>query len=174
MFGLDGELDAPVGVGDELQEALQRQYGGEGSVLPVGALLAVHVLHPRAEVEGGQIGELQGGDGAASVGGAVHAAVVYAHEVPVGGQPYIAFQCVGAVLDGLLVCGQSVFRGVLGGSSVGDDLDAVLPCLSHPAMVSPRRGKRGAVPLLGRPEDAPRLSRNKGWRGDTQVLLTVA
>jgi hypothetical protein len=38
-----------------------------------------------------------------------------------------------------------VLGGVLGGSSVGDDLKVVLSCVGHRVMVPPPRGTRGAM-----------------------------
>ena len=78
---------------------------------------------PGAEVERRQLGELQGGDGAAAVGGAVDPPVVDADELAVRGQPDVALQGVRAVLDRLPVRGERVFGDVLGGSPMGDDLD---------------------------------------------------
>lgn len=140
-------------VRDQFEQPLQREDGGVPAVLwevlPVGLLVArlpgvaaVAGL-PGPEVEGGQVGELQRGDRAASVRRPVHAAVVDADEMAVGGQPYIAFEGVRTVLDRLLVGGQGVLGGLFGGSAMGDDLDPVLPCEGHRVMVPPRRGRRG-------------------------------
>ena len=81
---------------------------------------------PGAEVEGGEIGEFQGRDRTAAVGRTVDAAVVDADQMAVRGQPYIALEGVGTVLDRLAVRGQRVLGSVFGGSAVGDDLDRVL------------------------------------------------
>ena len=111
-----------------------------GQLLPVGGLVAVL---PGTEVQGGEFGELQGGDGAAAVGRTVDPAVVHAHEVAVGGQAHIALEGVRTVLDRLPVRGQCVLRRLLGGSAVGDHLDRVLlSCEGHRVMVPPSRGRR--------------------------------
>lgn len=129
-------------VGDEFEQSLQGEDGGvrqaPGSVFPVGRLVAVL---PGAEVQCGEFGELQGGDGSAAVGRPVHAAVVDTDEMAVGGQPYIALEGVRTVLDRLLVRGQRVLGGLFGGSAVGDDLDRVLSCEGHGVMVPPSPGE---------------------------------
>lgn len=61
---------------------------------------------------------------------------MHADEVAVGGQPDVALQGVGTVLDRLAVGGQGVFGGIVGGPAMGDDLDrgvrVALPCVGHP------------------------------------------
>ncbi|GAA3909143.1 hypothetical protein GCM10022244_18980 [Streptomyces gulbargensis] len=91
-----------------------------------------------------------------------------ADEVAVGGEPDVALQGVGAVLDRLHIGGQGVFRCVLGRPAVGDDLDGgavrLLPCVSHRVM----------VPLAERPErETPVLSVYKGGSVDAQLRLTA-
>ena len=154
VLGLDGQLDRAARRRDQFEQPLQGEYGGAAGrpvrALRSGGLLAVL---PGAEVECGEIGEFQGGDGAAAVGRTVHPAVVHADQMAVGGQPYIALQGVGAVLDGLPVGGEGVFRGVLGGSPVGDDLDAgAAACVR-----SPRHGVTARTRLRagGHTADAP-------------------
>ncbi|MGY3681443.1 hypothetical protein ACVWXU_005066 [Streptomyces sp. TE33382] len=143
VFGLDGQLQRPPGrtrLGHQLKKPFQGEYGGELARhrIPVGRLLAVL---PGTEVESGEIGELQRGDGATAVGRTVHPAVVHTDELAVRGEPDIALQGVGAVLDRFAVGGQGVLGCVVGGSAVGDDLDGrlwcVLPCVGHRVMVSP-------------------------------------
>lgn len=125
-----------AGIGNQLQQPLQGEHGGAlGVGVPVGRLLAVL---PGSEVEGGEVGQFQGGDGATAVGGAVDPAVVDEHEVAVGGEPDIAFEAVGAVFDGFPVGGQGVLGSILRGAAVGDDLDGARHCVGHRVMVPPR------------------------------------
>lgn len=132
-----------------MQQALQGQDGGLlpvlGPVLPVGLLVAGAPELPGpagAEVQGGEVGELQRGHRAAAVRRTVDAPVVDADEVAVGGQAHIALQGVRPVLARLPVCGQRVLGRLLGGTAVGDDLDPVLSCVGHRVMVPPRAGRR--------------------------------
>ncbi len=141
VLGLDGELDGPPRVGDQLQEPFEGEDGGVLGVAPVRALPRVL---PRAEVERRKIGEFQAGNRPAAVGGAVDAPVVHADEVAVRGEPHIALQGVRPVLYGLHVGGEGVFRRVLGRAAVGDHLDGVRACVGHRVMVPPLHG-----PLAG-------------------------
>ena len=124
-------------------------------MLPVGLLVARAPELPgpaRAEVQGGEIGELEGGHRAATVRRTVDAPVVDADEVAVGGQADIALEGVRPVLDRLPVRGQRVLGGLLGGSAVGDDLNPVLSCVGHRVMVPPRAGRR-AIGGIGNASD---------------------
>ncbi len=152
MLGLDGQFHPAPGVGDESEQPLQGEYGGRlavlRGVLPVGFLVAPLpglARLPGAEVQGGEIGELQGGDRAAAVGRTVDPTVVHAHQVAVGGEAHIALEGVRTVLDRFGVRGQGVLGGLLGGSSVGDDLNHMLPCVGHRVMVPPSPGTRPVV-----------------------------
>lgn len=60
-------------------------------------------LLPGAPVEPLQLCQLQRGDDAGAVRGAVHRAVVNADQVPVGGEPDVALQPVRADLDGVQI-----------------------------------------------------------------------
>ena len=158
VLGLDGQLHPAAASATSSSSRPRVSTELTRGPRPVRALLAVL---PGAEVQRGQVRELQGGHGAAAVGGAVHSPVVHAHQLAVGGEPHVAFQGVRAVLDRPPVRGERVLGGVLGGASVGDHLDAggvwgvraVLPCLGHRVIVPPA-GHR--------------------WRTNTQLLLTVA
>ena len=68
---------------------------------------------PGAVIQLAQLGQRHLTDQAGAGGRAVHPAVVHAHQMPVSGQPDIAFDAVGAFLEGELVGGQGVL-GALG------------------------------------------------------------
>lgn len=128
VLRLDGQLERPAGGADvvgQFEEPFQGEYGRELARhgVPVGGLL---VVLPGTEVEGGEVGQFQGGDGAAAVGRAVHPAVVHTDELSVRGEADIALQGVRTVLDGLPVRGQGVLGGVVRGPAVRDDLDGRL------------------------------------------------
>ena len=76
---------------------------------------------PRGEVERVQLGQGARADPAASVAGAVEAAVVHADQVPVAGQPDVALQPVGALVERAQVCGEGVLGQRRGGAAVGED-----------------------------------------------------
>ncbi|CAM5732777.1 hypothetical protein STENM223S_09160 [Streptomyces tendae] len=157
MLGLDRQLHLPPGVGDELQQPLQGEHGGGlavlRAVLPVGLLdarppAASRVFQePKSSVA--RSDELERRDRAASVGRTVDATVVHTDEVSVGGEAYVALECVRAVLDRLAVRGQGVLGGVLGGPAVRDDSGQVLPCVGHRVMVPPLTGGRAAGGVIG-------------------------
>ena len=79
-------------------------------------------LLPGAPVQALERGQLERGDAADAVGGAVDPPVVDADQVPVGGQPDVALEGVGALVDRAQVGLERVLRLVPAGSSVGDDL----------------------------------------------------
>jgi len=103
-----------------------------------------------------QRGELEGGDQALAVGGAVDPPVVHAHQVAVSSEPYVALQAVRALGDGPLVG----LQGVLGFGStraaVSDDLRAsggmCGGCQGHETIVTPQAGYtlKQHTPLLDR------------------------
>ena len=62
----------------------------------------------------------------AEVARAIDAPVMHADQRAVGRQPNVALDAVGALLDGLQVCGQRVLRLDRVGSPMRDDLDVAL------------------------------------------------
>ena len=76
---------------------------------------------PRAEVQRVQLGQRPGADPAAAVAGAVQPAVVHADQVPVAGQPDVALQAVGALVEGAQVRGEGVLGQRVRGAAVGED-----------------------------------------------------
>lgn len=169
VLGLDGQLHPAARVVDQLQQPVQGEYGRTLPV-PVRGLVRVLPVPPGSEVEGGEIGQLQSGDRAAAVRRAVHPAVVHTDEMAVGGEPHVAFESVGAVLDGARVRGEGVLGCVLGRPSVSDDLDAVLSYVGHRVMVPPWRGRRvqksaGRCVKVRASRPLVLLIRNKGCAG---------
>jgi hypothetical protein len=94
----------------------------------------------------------------------------------VGGEPHIALEGVRAVLDRLAIGGQGVLGGVFRSAAVGDDLNAVLPCLGHRVMVSPLRGRRAQGPRerQGRTTGADGRAGYEAWsEGDPMGVVEV-
>ncbi len=58
------------------------------------------------------------------MGGTVDSAIVNTHQRSVGGQPDVALQGIGAVIDSPQVCGERVFGLKVGRTSVRDDFRA--------------------------------------------------
>ena len=103
VLGLDGEVDVPVVVADHLEQPAQGQHlalvalGELGLVVEVGP----RVL-PRRRVEVVEL--LQASSSRPrprAFGGPVHPAVVHADEVAVGGQPDVALERVGTLVERL-------------------------------------------------------------------------
>src|SRR6476646_5343814 len=65
---------------------------------------------PSAEVEFAQLRQRHLADQAVAVGGAIHPPVVHTHQMPVAGEPNIAFDTVGALFEGQFIGGQRVLR----------------------------------------------------------------
>ena len=90
------------------------------SVSPAGGEL------PRGPVELLEVGELERGDHArAPFEVRFDPPVVHAHEVVVGGEPHVALDAVGPVVEGLAVGAQGVLGLLVAGAAVGDDERAV-------------------------------------------------
>ncbi len=121
-----------LGGGGRVRDSAVR-VGGVRVQCAVRRLVRVGVpVHPGAEVERGQVRELQGRDGAAAVGGAVHPAVVDADQMAVRGEPYVALQPVGALFDGPAIGGQRVLGCRLGGTAMGYDGRQVVEAVARP------------------------------------------
>ena len=123
VLGLDGEVERPSGVRDELEEPLEGQHPTAVDAQRVG----VDAVVPGPEVELVELGQLEGRDDAAGVAGAVDPAVVDADEVTVGGQAYVALERIGARVDGPLVGGHRVLGRLGRGAPVRDHLDRSRP-----------------------------------------------
>ena len=118
VLGLDRQLDRPARVATSSSSrsrvSTEVRSASSGRATRTGRAGSCGSLLPGAEVQLRQVGQFQGGDGAAAVGRTVDPAVVHADEMAVGGESDIALQGVGPVLDGFAVGGQRVFGRVVG------------------------------------------------------------
>ena len=105
VLGLDEELDGPIPVQDEGNQVVER----EQARVAVAAVRAPAGM-PRPVVEFAQLRQCHLADQSGPVGRPIHPPVVHAHQVPVSGQPNIAFNTVGAFFEGQFIGGQSVLR----------------------------------------------------------------
>ena len=123
VLGLDEQADRAAGGEDHLEQSLQREHRRLGAValLDEGVLRRRQVRVPGPEVEPPQVVEVELGDHAAPGRGPVDPPVVHADQVPVPGEPDVALQPVGAVLDGPQVRAEGVLGQRVRRAAVGHD-----------------------------------------------------
>ena len=105
VLGLDEDLHRPLPVQHQLDKGVQRQQAG----IPVRAVSAPTAM-PRPVFQLPKFGQRHGADQTGAARRPVEPAVVHADQVPVAGEPDVAFHAVGALPEGEIVCGQGVFR----------------------------------------------------------------
>ncbi len=124
VLGLDREADLALGVDHELEQPLEREHARARLVDDdrVGAERWPRGVDlPAAEVEPVEVVQGHDRDHAATVARAVDPPVVHAHQVPVGREPHVALERVGAVVDSLLVGGEGVLGSIGARPAMGHD-----------------------------------------------------
>ena len=101
---------------------------------------------PRREVEVLELGELHRGDDPVAVCGTTQVPVVHADQVSVRGQPDVALERLGALVESRHVGTKGVF-GILGtGAAMGNHLR---PAPDHAVIVLPRLGLTWLIAFTG-------------------------
>ena len=100
VLGLDGQLHRPVVVAAVSSRRCRVSTPSRsGSRSGASSSRSAHGFFQDGEVELGEVRELHRGDHGLGAGRPPQVAVVDADQVPVGGQPDIALECVGALLE---------------------------------------------------------------------------
>ena len=130
MLRLDRQIERPAAVDGSLDQLLQREH----AIALVARLTAA--ASPAAEVELGQVGELEFLDSTAAAGGAVDPAVMHTDEDTVTGQPDVALETVGTFGNRPAIGRERVLRLVSRRATVRDHLHTACRRREHDCMLA--------------------------------------
>ena len=151
MLRLDRDIDGATIVSDDSEQPVQSQHA---AAVTVWFLVAVGVgrVVPAAEVQLGEIGELQRRNQPAAGRRTVDSTVMDADEHPVARQPHVALDPVRPVLEGPFIGRERVLGLVLGRAAVRHDpwAGAHTPHADTATGVEDGRNERVSLPILER------------------------